>query len=114
MARNQTLYVYVGQKPDSREILNTEKGLSNPNPGGWNGGGDAVLWTSQSGTGGGGATDVRLLQSTAEDGWSGFDSLKSRIMVAAGGGGGSVEQRPHGCFVAFFVIHIFHSKGFGI
>lgn len=35
-------------------------------------------------TGGGGATDVRLVRS---DTWSDFNSLKTRIMVAAGGGG---------------------------
>ena len=33
---------------------------------------------------GGGATDIRLTSGT----WDNFDSLKSRIMVAAGGGGG--------------------------
>ncbi len=38
---------------------------------------------------GGGATDVRLTKGT----WSDFNSLKSRIMVAAGGGGG-VYKNP--------------------
>ncbi len=84
---DSTLYVYVGQSPESRELLNSERGKTNP--GGWNGGGSATLWGTQSGTGGGGATDIRLVASTANDGWSGFDSLKSRIMVAGGGGGGS-------------------------
>ena len=37
--------------------------------------------------GGGGATDVRLTPGE----WNNFDSLKSRIMVAAGGGGNNVS-----------------------
>ncbi len=36
---------------------------------------------------GGGATDVRLVNGN----WNNFESLKSRIMVAAGGGGGSFK-----------------------
>lgn len=39
--------------------------------------------TEPSGQGGGGATDVRLTSGE----WSNFNSLKSRIMIAAGGGG---------------------------
>ena len=80
----ETIYVYVGQQPEAKR---TVKGESNP--GGWNGGGQTYHAWSQSGSGGGGATDFRLVKSTASDGWSGFDSLKTRIMVAAGGGGGS-------------------------
>ena len=38
--------------------------------------------------GGGGATDIRLDPGN----WSSFDSLKSRIIVAAGGGGSSCPQ----------------------
>lgn len=34
-----------------------------------------------------GATDVRVIKSTASDGWSGEDSLKSRIITAGGGAG---------------------------
>ena len=37
---------------------------------------------------GGGATDVRLENGT----WNDFNSLKSRIMVAAGGGGGAYKE----------------------
>jgi len=58
------------------------------NYGGWNGGGTS---TSNANiyfpSGGGGATDVRLTKHTNADGWSGTSSLRSRIMVAAGGGG---------------------------
>ena len=58
------------------------------NYGGWNGGGTS---TSNANTyfpsGGGGSTDVRLIKHSGSDGWSGTSSLRSRIMVAAGGGG---------------------------
>ena len=38
---------------------------------------------------GGGATDIRLVSGN----WNDFDSLKSRIMVAAGGGGATTWSR---------------------
>ena len=78
------LFVYVGGKPEAKRTITGES-----NPGGWGGGGATYHAWSQSGTGGGGATDIRLTPSSAEDGWSGFDSLRTRIMVAGGGGGGS-------------------------
>ena len=53
------LFIYVGGAP------------------GFNGAGDGEAR-------GGGATDIRLVGGS----WNSFDSLKSRIMVAAGGGGG--------------------------
>lgn len=61
--------------------------------GGYNGGGYGVQrnnnnsYVHNSGSGGG-ATDVRLVGGA----WNNFDSLKSRIMVAAGGGGGSGHE----------------------
>lgn len=69
LSKGTKLYVYVGEQP-------VGKGKA----GGYNGGGD----TFYDGSGGGGATDIRLNNS----GMLNFDSLKSRIMVAAGGGGG--------------------------
>ena len=55
--------------------------------GGYNGGGDANIdagaWPGRNFCSGGGATDIRLVGGA----WDNFDSLKSRIMVAAGGGG---------------------------
>lgn len=69
-----TLYIYVG-----------EKGTTNTGTaaGGWNGGGNAV-WASTTKIGaGGGATDFRI---TAGN-WNDLNSLKSRILVAGGGGG---------------------------
>ena len=74
------LFLYVGGVGNSN--------YSQANYGGWNGGG-----TSSSNqhlyfpSGGGGATDVRLIKHSGSDGWSGTSSLRSRIMVAAGGGG---------------------------
>ena len=64
--RGQNLYVYVGAS-GTRENL-------------FNGGGTG--WSSSK-SGGGGATDVRLTGGA----WNDATSLKSRIMVAAGGGG---------------------------
>lgn len=56
--------------------------------GGWNGGGKSGNQESTAGSGGG-ATDVRLMKTEKGSIWNEFDSLKSRIMVAAGGGGGA-------------------------
>ena len=56
---------------------------------GWNGGGEGTSAVDmngpQTGGGGGGATDIRIVSGD----WNNFSSLKSRIMVAAGGGGSS-------------------------
>ncbi len=66
--KNDNLYVYVGQIGIYGEFS-------------FNGGGPGEL-------SGGGATDVRLnIYDTGN--WNNFESLKSRIMVAAGGGGGA-------------------------
>jgi len=64
------LYIYVGEAGD-------KSGNAKFNGGGAGG--------SPNGKSGGGATDVR----TVSGNWDNFDSLKSRIMVAAGSGGGS-------------------------
>ena len=66
------LFVFVGGHPTDYNS-------------GYNGGGIGGTNTSGNGvyTGGGGSTDVRLNDGT----WSNFNSLKSRIMVAAGGAG---------------------------
>lgn len=81
------LHFYVGGK--GKALSSTVAGTNDG--GGYNGGGNA----SNSGHaaaaryGGGGATDVRLVNGE----WNLFDSLKSRIMVA--GGGGSWSQSPN-------------------
>ena len=75
-----TLYIYVGGKG--------EDGLYKSNASGsWNGGGSGCHDGSddESGGGGGGASDIRLINNS----WDNFNSLKSRIMVAGAGGGGS-------------------------
>ena len=69
--KGEVLYVYVGQK-----------GVTTENSGAWNGGGKKGVET-QDGSGGG-STDIRL---TSNSSWSNFASLKTRIMVAAGGAG---------------------------
>jgi len=75
LKKNEKLYVYVG-------------GRTTSTTGGWNGGGDGGNASGYSGRGGGGATDIRLTATSSVSIWNEFDSLKSRIMVAAGGGGG--------------------------
>lgn len=70
LEENQTLYIYVGGSPSSYE-------------GGYNGGAKGGSGDDGKYTGGGGATDIRINNGN----WNDFDSLKSRIMVAAGGAG---------------------------
>ena len=83
LTKGETIYIYVGGRGQDGVC---KKAVT----GGWNGGGgsDHDHSDDESGAGGGGATDFRLVPSTESDGFSGFPSLKSRIMVAAGGGGG--------------------------
>ena len=82
--QNQVLYVYVGGKgKDSASVSRCVGGL-----GGYNGGAQGGIdgncdSNPEPGAGGGGATDVRLVGGI----WNDSDSLKSRIMVAGGGGG---------------------------
>ena len=66
-------YIYVGHAGSSYHT-ETE----------FNGGGGAGSISNYFCSSGGGATDFRLTYSSE---WSNFESLKSRIMVAAGGGG---------------------------
>ena len=84
-------YIYVGAV-GSRTYAGISEGGSNNayNTGGWNGGGASGNNAGHSiGAGGGGATDIRLVQHSESNGWGGLVSLRSRIMVAAGGGGAS-------------------------
>lgn len=69
LTKDMRLYFYVGGHPISYS-------------GGYNGGGTGGN-SNGSYFGGGGATDVRLVNGV----WNDADSLKSRIMVAAGGAG---------------------------
>lgn len=69
LLKNESLYVYVGQKNST---------------------GNGTAFNAGSGSGGaqpgGGATDIRLTNANAS--WSNLTSLRSRIIVAAGGGAG--------------------------
>lgn len=76
LKKNQTLFVYVGGSGEREE-----------NPG-YNGGGSIAPGNEEFGSIGGGATDVRLVDGP----WDDFDSLKSRIMVAGGGGGANYRN----------------------
>ena len=69
------LYIYVGGAGNTSGV------------GGWNGGNTTTNRNSYYGGGGGGSTDIRLVPTTEKNVWNEFESLKSRIMVAAGGGG---------------------------
>lgn len=76
LQEGQVLYFYVGGEGSQSSI------------GGWNGGGDLTSGQEAFGASGGGATDVRLVSGA----WNNFDSLKSRIMVAGGGGGANYRN----------------------
>ena len=81
MSVNQLLYIYVGGHPADYNLSAS---------GGWNGGREGNNG-SQYGYASGGATDIRLAQHTEtsgfQAGWGGAGSMKTRIIVAAGGGG---------------------------
>ena len=75
---NFQLYIYIGQKGQGL-LPNFEY----PQDGTFNGGGGFLFPCADKNNGqGGGATDIRLQSGD----WNNFTSLKSRIMVAAGGG----------------------------
>ena len=82
LSERTPLYLYIGQKGSDGMHNTTYRA-----PGGWNGGGNggADIQDNDGPGGGGGATDVRL---TPGD-WNNTESLRSRIMVAAGGSGGA-------------------------
>ena len=73
-----TLYVYVGEKPNSKN-------------GGWNGGGS----TKSPGAGGGGSTDISLYGEEDSTSWNTSNHLYSRIIVAGAGGGSSFSGNPN-------------------
>lgn len=81
LIKGDILYVYIGGSGVKRD--STGKG-------GYNGGGDTLATSGKNGPTGSGATDVRFFtnQPTANDLLYNSElGLKSRIMVAAGGGG---------------------------
>lgn len=97
----QELYVYVGQAGQNTIGRNKEKASAlaadaNYNAGGWNGGGHSSRNNGFNiSSSGGGGTDVRLVKADPSDAtvWKKDASLRTRIMVAGGGGGcGYVEN----------------------
>lgn len=79
LQKGTVLYIYVGQKGSNGVV-----GIG----GGYNGGGNAGH--SGSSGGGGGATDIRTVNGNK---WNTSRSLRSRIAVAAGGGGDGVSKK---------------------
>jgi len=84
IALNQTdtLFVYVGEHRTDHEVSFNAGSIGGDIPNSSN--------SEISGYGGGGATDIRLTSGN----WDDIVSLKSRIMVAAGGGGASNYTYP--------------------
>lgn len=70
--KGTVLYLYIGGA-----------GIEGTNVGGYNGGSGLTSGEEAYGSPGGGATDIR----TVGGSWDNFESLKSRMIVAAGGGG---------------------------
>ena len=85
LKNEKTLYIYVGREGGiGKKDGNVVAGGFN---GGGNGGSGCDLTTqyAKSGSSGGGATDIRLKNGN----WDDQNSLKSRVLVAGGGGGAS-------------------------
>ena len=85
------LYIYSGAQGGS--AANNVAASRTYWSGGWNGGGQGVKSIGSYASGsGGGATDVRLVPGSTPSKWDELNSLASRIMVAAGGAGGSYNE----------------------
>ena len=90
--KGTTMFFYIGGKgEDQTSTAKGSYGIGGFNGGG-NGGADTCENTGpESNAGGGGATDIRLINSQS------YKGLKSRIIVAAGGGSGiSTNTKPKG------------------
>lgn len=90
LPKNKNLYVYVG----NNSIVGSTTGYSGSSTNkvgfSFNGG---AYWTGSYGTKcGGGATDIRIKNGS----WNDFTSLKSRIIVAAGGGSAGDRGEGYG------------------
>ena len=112
ISQNFKLYVYIGEKGGY--------GLHDydqPQNGTFNGGGGFLFpYRDKYNAQGGGATDIRLQNGD----WDSFNSLKSRIMVAAGGGAcvtgaessyGGTLSTPNYNNVAFYVDNTTEAQG---
>lgn len=87
LKKNLSLYIYVGGKG-----CDNVQGTGGCETGGYNGGGNLLSGQDIYGASGGGATDIRLVGGL----WNDFAGLKSRIMVASGGGGANFRNNGFG------------------
>ena len=87
--KGTNIYLYIGGKGPDNISLNSCTG---GDTGGYNGGGTLLSGQCKFGSPGGGATDIRVANGV----WNNFNSLKSRIMVAAGGGGANFRNQGYG------------------
>ena len=86
--QDDNLYIYVGEAGKNAASVSKYVGGLGGFNGGAKGGDDSNKDADpEPGGGGGGSTDIRLVSGNND--WSNFDSLKSRIMVSAGAGGGN-------------------------
>ena len=92
MNMGETVYVYVGGSGTSNNGITIKTGTY---PGGWNGGANGYVSRTDcysQGGGGGGATDIRLVNTATASTWYEIESLRSRVMVAAGGAGAYIDR----------------------
>ncbi len=89
LIKGKNIYLYIGGKGPNNISLNSCTG---GDTGGYNGGGTLASGQCKFGSPGGGATDIRIANGV----WNNFNSLKSRIMVAAGGGGANFRNQGYG------------------
>ena len=82
-AKGDSYYLHVGSRGTNSSVEGQE--IS----GGYNGGGLAYGYSDGNAWSGGGATDIRTISGT----WNNANSLRSRVMVAAGSGGGTGSGR---------------------
>ena len=96
-AKGTQLYIYVGavgSRTNAGSFQVSTGYVDSFNAGGWNGGGDSGNNVGRTiGAGGGGATDIRLVNCSTTSTWNETSSLRSRIMVAGGGGGAVNHSR---------------------
>ena len=85
LTKNSNLYIFVGQK--GSDCTTVTYGAYTPAA--WNGGGSGAgsSDSNDGGGSGGGASDIRIINTSEVSTWNEADSLRSRIMVAAGGAG---------------------------
>jgi hypothetical protein len=86
----EKLYFYIGEQGDWCSVTPCGEG-------GYNGGGNSGYYRGAGNTSGSGATDVRLVSGE----WNNLESLKSRIMVAGGGGSSGTSSGNAGGLIGY-------------